>query len=94
MVSHLSEHFVPWCLPHEPQLTPICIGFLENMDNIWYRYFFTEYILKISSLLDVVSIKPADSDGPLLCWLTNCTEFGDSFDLQNQSRALVLIPSV
>ena len=24
---------------YEPQLTPICIGFLENMDNSWYRYF-------------------------------------------------------
>ena len=25
---------------HEPQLTPICTGFLEHMDNSFYRYLF------------------------------------------------------
>ena len=30
-----------------PQLTPICIGFLENMDNSWYRYFFDRVYKKL-----------------------------------------------
>ena len=36
---------------HEPQLTLICTGFHENMDNIWYRYFF-DRVLK-QQLLDI-----------------------------------------
>ena len=28
---------------YEPQFTPICIGFLENMDNSWYRYFLCHF---------------------------------------------------
>ena len=30
-----SEHFVSWYIPkyHEPQLTPICTEFLENINN-------------------------------------------------------------
>ena len=30
---------------HEPQLTPVCTGFLENMANSWYSYFLTGYII-------------------------------------------------
>ena len=42
MLWHFSKHFVSWCFLniYEPQLTLICIGFLENMDKSRYRYFF------------------------------------------------------
>ena len=34
---------------YKPQLTPICTGFLENMDNSWYRYFFDRVWLYTAS---------------------------------------------
>ena len=32
---------------NERQLTPICTGFLENMDNSWYCYFLTDFTMII-----------------------------------------------
>ena len=60
MVWYFSMHLIPWCLPKLiwPQLTPICIGFLENMDNSWYRYFFDRVYIFFCNICNLTLYKP------------------------------------